>query len=165
MTHLILTGTTGTTGAAVLAACISTTSIKRITVLSRRPIKQAEGVSKVTVHLHEDFRTYDQNLLEKLKGATACIWVLGTRPGQFSLAEDRTINVDYPVAAAKAFATLNNGGTFNFVYASGEGATRVPGWYSSTIGRTKGEAEKSLLSLIEGCPTLRIFQHETGLRR
>lgn len=75
--HIILTGVTGTCGSAVLKYCLSEARITRISVLSRRPVAQAEGQDKVHVILHENFAEYPVSLLEQLKGATACIWALG----------------------------------------------------------------------------------------
>lgn len=83
MAHVILTGCTGTAGAAILAHCIESTSIARISVLSRRPVQQAEGQEgKVTVHIHADFGRYEEELLGKLRGAVGCIWALGISTSQ-----------------------------------------------------------------------------------
>lgn len=84
MAHVILTGCTGTAGSAVLARCIASSSISRISVLSRRPVKQAQGVAKVNVIIHKDFTVYPNSLLEQLKGAVGCMWALGIRAGQAS---------------------------------------------------------------------------------
>jgi uncharacterized protein YbjT (DUF2867 family) len=75
--HLILTGATGTCGAAVLQHCIAEPAITRLTVLSRRPVALAEGHAKVNVVLHKDFTQYPQTLLDQLKGAEGCVWALG----------------------------------------------------------------------------------------
>jgi len=75
--HIILTGATGTCGAAVLQHCLSESAITRLTVLSRRPVSQAEGHAKASVVLHDDFTQYPQTLLEQLKGAEGCVWALG----------------------------------------------------------------------------------------
>ncbi|KAL8763763.1 MAG: hypothetical protein Q9194_007265, partial [Teloschistes cf. exilis] len=83
MAHVILTGCTGTAGAAMLARCIESSSIARISVLSRRPVKQAEGKEeKVQVYIHSDFTTYPDELLGKLRGAVGCIWALGISTSQ-----------------------------------------------------------------------------------
>ena len=84
MVHLILTGCTGTAGAAVLARCIASPTIARISVLSRRPVKQAEGVEKARVVIHKDFTSYPPDLLHDLQGASGCIWALGVATGQVS---------------------------------------------------------------------------------
>ena len=84
MAHVILTGCTGTAGSAVLARCISSSSISKITVLTRRPIKQAESNEKVRVHIHKDFNAYPDELLRDLKGAVGCIWALGISTSKVS---------------------------------------------------------------------------------
>ena len=84
MVHIILSGCTGTAGSAVLAKCISSTAISHISILSRRPVKQAAGVEKVNVIIHENFDSYPGELLEQLNGAQACIWALGVPAGQVS---------------------------------------------------------------------------------
>ncbi len=84
MAHIILTGCTGTAGSAVLARCIASSSISRISVLSRRPVKQATGVDKVNVIIHKDFNVYPNDLLEQLKGAVGCVWALGVAAAQVS---------------------------------------------------------------------------------
>lgn len=75
--HVILTGATGTCGSAVLKYCLSEARITRVSVLSRRPVLQAEGQEKVHVIHHENFAEYPPSLLEQLQGANACIWALG----------------------------------------------------------------------------------------
>jgi len=75
--HLVLTGATGTCGSAVLKYCIAEPGITRISILSRRPVVQAEGQPKVKVLIHDDFTKYPSSVLEELKGAQACIWALG----------------------------------------------------------------------------------------
>ena len=81
MAHVILTGCTGTAGSAVLARCIASSRISRISVLS---IKQAAGADKVNIIIHKDFNTYLENMLEQLKGAVGCVWALRVPAGQVS---------------------------------------------------------------------------------
>jgi len=75
--HVILTGATGTCGSAVLSYCLREPAITRISILSRKPVKQAEGHEKAHTVIHDDFEKYPSDVLEKLKGAQACIWALG----------------------------------------------------------------------------------------
>ncbi|KAL9035315.1 MAG: hypothetical protein Q9180_004926 [Flavoplaca navasiana] len=175
MAHVILTGCTGTAGSAMLAQCIKSSKVARISVLSRRPVKQAEGQDKVKVHIHQDFHSYPDNLLSELKGAVGCIWALGISTTQVKPA---VITYDYALAAAKAFASLSP--VFNFVYISGDGVrmafghrpgfilrghhtliwrkvTRTPGRFTPLFARVKGEAETSLLALRSDTPGLRIW--------
>jgi uncharacterized protein YbjT (DUF2867 family) len=80
--HLILTGATGLVGTAVLDAMIRTKDITKISVLSRRPIKFQDD--RIDVIIHKDFASYDPALLEKLRGAQACVWALGISQTQVS---------------------------------------------------------------------------------
>jgi NAD dependent epimerase/dehydratase family enzyme len=75
--HLILTGATGLVGSACLQAMLTTKAVTSVTVLSRRPVPQAEGHEKVQVILHKDFNDYPSEVLEKLKDAEGCVWALG----------------------------------------------------------------------------------------
>ncbi|KAF9692350.1 hypothetical protein EKO04_009775 [Ascochyta lentis] len=75
--HLILTGATGLVGAAVLDSMLAQETISRISILSRRPVKMAEGHKKAKVIIHNDFKTYDKSLLDQLKDAQGCVWALG----------------------------------------------------------------------------------------
>lgn len=75
--HLILTGATGTCGAAVLKHCLANPAITRLTILSRRPVPHAEGQAKAKVLIHRDFSQYPQSILDQLDGAEGCIWALG----------------------------------------------------------------------------------------
>ena len=75
--HLILTGATGLVGSAVLHHMLNTKTITTISILSRRPVPQAEGHPQARVYIHKDFNTYPSELLEKLSGAEGCVWALG----------------------------------------------------------------------------------------
>lgn len=76
------------------------------------------------------------------------------------ISEYKTITYDYPIAAAKTFATLSP--SFNFVHVSGEGATRDPGRFTQLFARTKGHAESELLSLMSESPSLRVYNVRPG---
>lgn len=78
--HIILTGATGLCGTAVVKRCIEDPAITRLTILSRRPVAQAEGQEKVNVIIHGDFTQYPQSVLDQLTGAEGCIWALGSKP-------------------------------------------------------------------------------------
>lgn len=73
---IILTGVTGFVGSHVLEASIASPAISSVLVLTRRPI-QDEALRthpKVTEIIHTDFAVYPKGLMERLKGAQACIW-------------------------------------------------------------------------------------------
>jgi uncharacterized protein YbjT (DUF2867 family) len=154
MAHIILTGATGSAGAAVLAYAIKSPSIARVSVLSRRPVKLAENEPKAEVIIHKDFASYPPDVLHQLKGATGCIWAQGISSRGMSEDEYTKITLDYPVAAAKAFSTL--GEKMNFVYMSGEGASTEEK-SSVMFGRVKGRAENAILALTRDHPSLHIY--------
>lgn len=154
MAHIIITGATGSAGAAVLAYALKSSSVSRISVLSRRPVKLAENEEKANVIIHKDFNNYPADVLEQLKGATGCVWAQGISSRGMQEDEYTKITVDYPVAAAKAFATL--GDKMNFVYMSGEGASTEEK-SSFMFGRVKGRAENQILALSKEHPSLNVF--------
>lgn len=75
--HLILTGATGLIGASVLHNMLAQESISRISILSRRPVRMAEGHDKAKVIIHTDYKNYEAALLEELKDAHGCVWAQG----------------------------------------------------------------------------------------
>ena len=122
MTHLILTGCTGTAGSAILAYCIRSSSVSKVSVLSRRPVKQAAGHEKVKVIIHEDFKSYPDGVLDQLNGATGCVWALGVATGQvdsdryvYNTLADRHsvrsfyVNVNYFQRISKNYARVPSG--------------------------------------------------------
>jgi hypothetical protein len=74
--------------------------------------------------------------------------------------EYRKITIDYPLAAAKAFSTLNS--SFNFVYVSGEGATSKPGMFTPHFGGIKGAAEQQLIELAAETSSLSVYNVRPG---
>jgi uncharacterized protein YbjT (DUF2867 family) len=113
MAHIILSGATGTAGAAVLDCALKSPAISRVSVLSRRPVKLAENQPKANVIIHKDFESYPKEVLDQLQGATGCVWAQGISSRGMQEREYEKITLDYPVAAAKAFAGL--GPKMNFV--------------------------------------------------
>lgn len=66
----------------MLAQCIKSSKVSRVSILSRRPVKQAEGQDKVKVHIQKDFNSYPDSLLRELEGTVGCIWALGISVSQ-----------------------------------------------------------------------------------
>jgi uncharacterized protein YbjT (DUF2867 family) len=75
--HLILTGATGLVGSGVLHSMLTTPTITKVSVLSRRPVPMAEGHSKVNVIIHQDYENYPSELMQQLKDADGCVWAQG----------------------------------------------------------------------------------------
>ncbi|KAJ7364731.1 hypothetical protein DFH08DRAFT_839846 [Mycena albidolilacea] len=163
--HIILTGATGTVGASVLRYCLASPTITRISILSRRQfvLPSGDGLdrTKAQIIVHDDFTTYPASLTDVLQGADGCVWAQGISQTQVSKDEYIRITYDYPLAAAKAFSTLNN--KFNFVYVSGEGADPTEKTFT-LFGKIKGRAELALRAL-PSAPShsaLRVFNVRPG---
>lgn len=155
--HVILTGATGLVGSGALSQVLASMKtggpISHLSILSRSPVPMAEGKENVTVIQHKDFEKYPPEVLKQLEGAEACLWCQGISQTLVGKEEYIKITQDYPLAAAKAFSSLND--PFKFVYVSGEGATQKPGYFTPLFGRVKGIAETQLLELpANGYPSL-----------
>ncbi|KAH8731546.1 hypothetical protein GQ44DRAFT_735999 [Phaeosphaeriaceae sp. PMI808] len=160
--HLILTGATGLVGASVLHHMLAEQSITRVSILSRRPVKMAEGHDKAKVIIHKDFKIYDKALLGELKDAHGCVWALGVSQNDVNKEQYFEITHDYALAAAKAFSSLHSDSPFTFLYVSGEGATQTPGMFTPTFGRVKGQVESSLYEFSKQNPSFKLYNVRPG---
>ncbi|KAF9775725.1 hypothetical protein IL306_006143 [Fusarium sp. DS 682] len=146
--HLILTGATGLVGSGVLDAMLKSKDITKISILSRRPVPMAAGDSRVNVITHNDFTTYDSQVIDQLQGANGVVWALGISQLKVTKDEYVTITKDFPLAAAKAFSKISpSNEPFRFIYVSGHGATLEPTSFTPIFGRVKGETERALSEL------------------
>ncbi|KAK4501704.1 hypothetical protein PRZ48_007513 [Zasmidium cellare] len=168
---IILTGSTGFAGTEILNQCIAHNYIEHVYVLTRRPLDAKYSHKKVTQILHEDFETYPDDLLNRLRdeGVEACIWALGGKTKDLkSLDNSRKVNVNFVAAAAEAFAKhLAPGlkpypgypGTepkpgvgrfpFRFIYVSAWGAEHNQFrklWIGDDDRKLKGAAERAIFS-------------------
>ncbi|KAK6496088.1 hypothetical protein TWF481_002112 [Arthrobotrys musiformis] len=156
MSHIILTGATGLAGSAILQQALSSPSISKVSILSRRPVAAADGNPKANVIIHKDFTSYPPELLTQLSGASACIWAQGISSVGMKEDDYTVITKGYPLAAAEAFKEFPVDGKFKFVYISGMGADQT-GKARQMFGRVKGDAEKSLLEIASGKPTFSVY--------
>lgn len=162
MAHIILTGATGTAGSAILAECLASPAVAKVSILSRRPVKLAENNPKANLVIQSDYATYPPSILDQLRGATGCIWAQGKSSIGMTEPEYMTLTHDWPLAAAKAFADLpENQEKMKFVYISGEGADATEK-ASQMFGRIKGRAEKHLVTVAEETPTLSVYNLRPG---
>ena len=78
--HLILTGATGTIGSGVLAHCLASPLVSKLSILSRRTFTLPDGVNfnlkKANIIEHTNYNNYEQ-VVQQLNGAEACIWAQG----------------------------------------------------------------------------------------
>ncbi|KAK4545976.1 hypothetical protein LTR36_002540 [Oleoguttula mirabilis] len=142
---IILAGSTGFIGSAVLQRCIAHPSITFIVALSRRELSVKHA--KLRTIIQPDFLHYPPEILSQLEGAEACIWSLGTpRAG-------RDGHVDYTLAAVHAFASAlateleAQGSRFRFVYLSGAVTERDQNkslWFLGESRKMRGGVETAL---------------------
>ncbi|KAK0265962.1 hypothetical protein LTR91_021432 [Friedmanniomyces endolithicus] len=146
---IILTGSTGFIGSAVLSRCLAHPSITSIIALSRRPIPVSHP--KLTTVIQSNFLAYPPDILSQLQGAEACIWVLGTPTS------GKEVHVDYTLAAATAFVEHiaptvreKEGKIFTFVYLSGKICERDQSkalWFLADARRMRGAVETELVEM------------------
>ncbi|KAK5130701.1 hypothetical protein LTR08_001731 [Meristemomyces frigidus] len=156
---IILTGSTGFIGTAVLTHCLSHPAITSVLALTRRPLPLTHP--KLTPILHADFTTYPPALLAQLQGAAACIWALGAPTA------GREVHLACTLAAANAFAThlapllagnSDGGGErprFHFVQVSGGFVSRDQDaslYFLSEKRKMRGELETRLASFNDEYP-------------
>ncbi|OJJ85285.1 putative nucleoside-diphosphate-sugar epimerases [Aspergillus glaucus CBS 516.65] len=156
--HVILTGATGLVGSTTLLALMGMKDIAKISILSRRPVPMVDAMKdeRVEVIIHDNFEKYDTALLERLRGANGCVWALGISQNAVAKEEYIRITKSMTLEAAQAFGKIKpDSGDFNFVFVSGEGATREPGFFTPLFGRVKGETEIALMELEKKIPHFR----------
>ncbi|KFY00096.1 hypothetical protein V490_01474 [Pseudogymnoascus sp. VKM F-3557] len=155
---IILTGSTGIIGSAVLQQCLQNPSITSIIVLSRRPLSSDFSSPKLKVIILDNFITYPDDVLAQLDDARACIWALGGTAGKYPDVETaREVNIEYPLAAATAIIAgirtkRDNGEKFRFLSVSGMAAVRDMSkklWIFKDSRQIKGELENRMIDLAE----------------
>lgn len=84
--HLILTGATGFIGSSILDAMLRMNGLTKISILSRRPVQMMADRPdpRVNVIIHNNFESYDDELLAQLNGAVGCVWAIGVAQSQVS---------------------------------------------------------------------------------
>ncbi|KAI6258693.1 hypothetical protein MCOR19_004926 [Pyricularia oryzae] len=150
--HVILTGATGFVGSIALDVMLNDDAVTKVTIISRKEVKQAEGQAKVNVILQDDLSKYDDATLAKLKGASGCVWALGPPYMSVSKEEYEYAHIELPAIAAKIFSTLRD--RFNFVYVSHDKCDEHKNLYAYGI---KDRAEEGLLEVAKTTPSLKVY--------
>lgn len=169
---IILTGTTGFIGKAVLQYLLKSPYITHIYSLTRSPLPPTlSNHAKLTQIIQADLSTWPGAELQTLRaqGVNGCIWCLGGPVSKYaSFDEAQTVNVSYAIAAAEAFvrdliplpsedSAQGAGGRkkqpFRMVYMSVAWAEPNQFRWLVTNGqmrRMKGAAEKGLAEIADG---------------
>ena len=124
---VVVSGSTGFIGKAVLERCLEHPSITSILILTRRD----PGINhpKAKVVIVEDFVLYDASMLEELKDVKAAFWCLGTKTG------DIKADIEFPLAFIDAIKSQTPRSNFKYVQLSGAFTEPPP---------KAGEKERSL---------------------
>ncbi|RDL39691.1 Uncharacterized protein BP5553_04031 [Venustampulla echinocandica] len=140
---VILFGSTGFIGKAVLDQCLKNYTITSLIALSRRDLPEETANPKLTVVIIKDFKLYPESVLEQLKGANACIWSMGTYNW------DPVVELEYPEAFQEALLkVLDVKNTFTYVYLGGaftESDQEKNLWFYSKGRRMRGLAQSKFL--------------------
>ncbi|KAK4098796.1 hypothetical protein N658DRAFT_488152 [Parathielavia hyrcaniae] len=166
---VIVTGSTGLVGSALVRECIANDHITHVFALSRRPLDRVQSF-KLTVILHADFSVYQPELIARLAGAEglpSCFrsidklnTAIGGRANQFpDLDTYKRVQVDYALAAATVFRDqlapqLPEGKQFRFVLCSGKFAE-----WDQSQGMYSGQVEQGLCGIADADTTERLVAY------
>ncbi|MGH7738737.1 MAG: NAD(P)H-binding protein [bacterium] len=136
--NLLITGATGTAGVKVLEAALGDKRVKKVTVLSRKPLSVKSP--KLKVVLMKDFADYSK-VKKDLRGQNACLWCLGISQNAVDEPEYIRVTYDYTLAAAQAMKAASPKLTFCFLSGNGAATSEKS---PMLFGRVKGKAENAL---------------------
>ena len=139
--NVIITGTTGMVGKAVLLECLDSPAVNSILVINRKSI----GIkhSKLKEIIHADF-FHLSPIQYELKGYNTCFFCLGV--SAMGLNEKRYHNLTYDLTVhfAETIAKENTEMTFNYVSGAGTDTSEQG---KVMWARVKGKTENKLISL------------------
>ncbi|KAL2256448.1 hypothetical protein VTK26DRAFT_1644 [Humicola hyalothermophila] len=163
---VIVTGSTGLVGSALVRQCLADDRVTHVYVLTRRPLPDDEVTNhaKATVIVHDDFSAWPAELLARLEGAEGCLWAIGGRATQFPDIETyKRVQVDYTLAGARAFVNtlvprLPEGKQFRFAFCSGKFAEwdqKKALHFMAETRHVKGQVEQGLCEMADADKTKR----------
>jgi uncharacterized protein YbjT (DUF2867 family) len=138
---VIVTGSTGMVGKAVLLECLDHPEIDKVFVINRRSIGLTHP--KMIEVLHSDFSDYS-SLKDQLQGYSAAYLCMGVSAAGMSEEKYTMVTHDFSLALATTLFNINPGMTITYI--SGEG-TDSSEKVSSMWARVKGKTENNLLKL------------------
>lgn len=113
---VIITGSTGMVGKAVLLECLESNAVESVLVVNRHSIQMDHP--KLTEVIHQDFFNIDP-IKDDLKGYDACFYCLGV--SAVGLSEEKYSQITFSMTEhfAKTLHTLNPDMVFNYVSGTG----------------------------------------------
>ena len=138
--NVLIFGASGSAGGSVLRACFSSSDVKEVRAITRRPLRFTH--KKIRVFIHNDYLDYE--LVEKAyMNVDACLFCLGISSAQASGEEYRRITHDFALAAARMLMIHSPQAAFHFISGKGTSLDSCFMW-----ARVKAETERDLISLI-----------------
>jgi hypothetical protein len=138
---ILLFGSTGSAGSAVLDACLSASIVDEVRAITRRPLMHTN--SKLRTFLHKDFLDYS-TVEEAFYNIDACLFCLGVSSTQVSKEDYRTITYSYTLGAANMLKRYSPDSAFHYI--SGQGTNPKSRMFWSQV---KAQVELDLISLID----------------
>ena len=138
---IILFGSTGMVGQAVLRECLIDPRIEKVLSI----VRSSGGLHHVKLQecIHADFLDFS-SLQQMWRGYDACFYCLGVSSVGMNEPDYRRITYDFTLAAARLLAQLNP--KMTFIYVSGAGTDSGERGHSMWA-RVKGATENALLGL------------------
>ena len=110
--NVLIFGASGSAGGSVLRACFSSSDVKEVRAITRRPLRFTH--KKIRVFIHNDYLDYE--LVEKAyMNVDACLFCLGISSAQASGEEYRRITHDFALAAARMLMIHSPQAAFHFI--------------------------------------------------
>ncbi len=136
---VIITGSTGMVGKAVLLECIDDTRVTEVLLINRSPL----GVSqpKVNEVIHKDFMDFTA-IREQLNGYDLCCHCMGVSSAGMSEEQYSKSTFDITEALATTLHSLKPDMVFNYVSGAGTDSTEKG---STMWARVKGKTENMIL--------------------
>ncbi|KAL7927942.1 hypothetical protein ACQKWADRAFT_17902 [Trichoderma austrokoningii] len=157
---LIIVGSSGFVGKALVRQAISSLAITSVVGLGRRETPVPENLdnpadaAKLTSAVCDDFLNYSDDVKQKLSNADACIWLMAVTPNKSATMpwdEVRKICVEYTVTGLETISKLPRGNKakpLRFLYVSGANTerdqTKKP-WVLGSYCLMRGEVESRVL--------------------
>ena len=137
--NVLIFGASGSAGGSILRACFSSSAVKEIRAITRRPLRFTH--KKLRVFIHNDYLNYA--LVEKaFVDVDACFFCLGVSATQVSGEEYRIITHDFALAAAKTLQLNSPTAAFHFISGKGTDINSRFLW-----ARVKAQTERDLMTL------------------
>jgi uncharacterized protein YbjT (DUF2867 family) len=138
--NILIFGASGSGGGSVLRACFSSSAVKEIHAITRRPLRFTH--KKLRVFVHNDYLDY-ASVEEAFVDVDACLFCLGISAMQVSREEYRRITHDFALAAARTLRVHSSTAVFHFISGKGTCLDSRFMW-----ARVKAETERDLMSLV-----------------